>query len=96
MLAQSANALTAFRWTCACTLTVQGYGFVGITIPAVRGIGGDYYDFIEKHDAGFVTAVGDVSGKGPSAALLMAALHGAVRAQKLGRGRRYRNQKNDE
>ncbi len=54
---------------------------MGITIPAVRGIGGDYYEFIEKHDAGFVTTVGDVSGKGPTAALLMAALHGAVRAQ---------------
>jgi len=44
-------------------------------------VGGDYYDFLpfKPGEVGFVIA--DVSGKGIAAALLMANLHGSLRAQ---------------
>jgi len=44
-------------------------------------VGGDYYDFLDKGNGrvGFVLA--DVSGKGVSAALLMANLQASVRSQ---------------
>lgn len=41
----------------------------GLMIPA-RGVGGDYYDFVEKGGDVFV-AIGDVSGKGTTAGLVM-------------------------
>jgi len=41
----------------------------GTMIPA-RGVGGDYYDFVEKGDDLFI-AVGDVAGKGVNAGLVM-------------------------
>ena len=44
-------------------------------------IGGDYYDFIEREDGRLVIALGDVSGKGTAAALLMSSLHAAIHAQ---------------
>jgi sigma-B regulation protein RsbU (phosphoserine phosphatase) len=48
---------------------------------AARGVGGDYYDFLELREdtLGFVLA--DVSGKGVPAALLMANLQACFRAQ---------------
>ena len=47
---------------------------------AARGVGGDYYDFLDlKEDLGFVLA--DVSGKGVPAALLMANLQACFRTQ---------------
>jgi sigma-B regulation protein RsbU (phosphoserine phosphatase) len=53
----------------------------GVSFPC-REIGGDYYDFIQrKRDNRLIIAVGDVSGKGTGAALLMSSLHAAVRAQ---------------
>ncbi len=51
----------------------------GICKPA-RTVSGDYYDFIRTGDAQLCLALGDISGKGISAALLMASLHSAVRA----------------
>ena len=47
-------------------------------------VGGDYYDFIFGSHSGLCLALGDISGKGISAALLMASLHSAVRAFSLG------------
>src|SRR6266545_980223 len=44
-------------------------------------IGGDYYDFIQREDGRLVIALGDVSGKGTAAALLMSSLHAAIHAQ---------------
>jgi sigma-B regulation protein RsbU (phosphoserine phosphatase) len=37
-------------------------------------IGGDYYDFVVRPDEGFVLAIGDVSGKAISAALMLSNL----------------------
>jgi sigma-B regulation protein RsbU (phosphoserine phosphatase) len=65
----------------------------GVCRPA-RSVSGDYYDFLVFHEeahAGMVSrretgvgiALGDISGKGISAALLMATLHSAVRAYRF-------------
>jgi serine phosphatase RsbU (regulator of sigma subunit) len=59
---------------------VAGYEMQGISFPCYE-IGGDYYDFIERPDGHMVIALGDVSGKGTSAALLMSSLHAAMHAQ---------------
>jgi sigma-B regulation protein RsbU (phosphoserine phosphatase) len=59
---------------------VPGYEFQGISFPCYE-IGGDYYDFIQRDDGRLVIALGDVSGKGTAAALLMSSLHAAIHAQ---------------
>ncbi|HET7745886.1 MAG TPA: PP2C family protein-serine/threonine phosphatase, partial [Vicinamibacteria bacterium] len=57
---------------------VPGYGVMGSNTPS-RSVGGDYYDF-GTHQAQLLFALGDVSGKGTGAALLMTVLRAAVRA----------------
>lgn len=61
----------------------DGIAIVGRTLPA-RQIGGDFYDFVARADTPCTFVVGDVSGKGMPAALLMAisqrVIHNAVRA----------------
>src|SRR3989441_1094497 len=47
---------------------------------AARGVSGDYLDYIELPGGSLGVAIGDVSGKGLSAALLMSSLHSMVRA----------------
>src|SRR5262245_4929070 len=59
---------------------VTGYELQGISFPCYE-IGGDYYDFITRDDGNMVVALGDVSGKGTAAALLMSSLHAAIHAQ---------------
>jgi sigma-B regulation protein RsbU (phosphoserine phosphatase) len=59
---------------------VPGYELQGISFPCYE-IGGDYYDFIQRGDGRLVVTLGDVSGKGTAAALLMSSLHAAVHAQ---------------
>ena len=54
----------------------------GFCRPA-RTVSGDYYDFLTLDSERMVLAVGDISGKGISAALLMATIHSAVRAYSL-------------
>jgi sigma-B regulation protein RsbU (phosphoserine phosphatase) len=54
----------------------------GVCVPA-RTVSGDYYDFIPLGTDRLVLAVGDISGKGISAALLMATVHAFVRAYSL-------------
>ncbi len=56
----------------------------GICRPA-RTVSGDYYDFLPLGADRVALAVGDISGKGISAALLMATIHSAVRAYSLER-----------
>ncbi|MEP7341713.1 MAG: SpoIIE family protein phosphatase [Acidobacteriota bacterium] len=58
---------------------LPGYDMIGVSFPCYE-VGGDYFDFIEKRDGRFVIALGDVSGKGVAAALLMSSVHAAVRA----------------
>lgn len=60
--------------------TIVGYDFQGISFSCYE-IGGDYYDFIPRHDGKMLVALGDVSGKGTSASLLMSSLHAAMHAQ---------------
>jgi len=54
----------------------------GFCRPA-RTVSGDYYDFLGASSHKLILAVGDISGKGISAALLMATIHSAVRAYSL-------------
>ena len=51
---------------------------------AAREVGGDYYDFLEIDDHTMGFALGDVSGKGVPAALLMANLQACFRSQSPG------------
>ncbi len=60
--------------------TIDGYEFQGISFSCYE-IGGDYYDFISNHEGKMLIALGDVSGKGTAAALLMSSLHAAIHAQ---------------
>jgi sigma-B regulation protein RsbU (phosphoserine phosphatase) len=71
--------------------SIPGVDIAGHCRPAL-GIGGDYYDFIalgraednpEQTSARLGIAIGDVSGKGISAALLMASLRASLRGQTL-------------
>lgn len=57
---------------------VPGYDFAAITVPA-REVAGDLYDFIRLDQHRMVVTVGDVSGKGLPAALLMAHVQASVR-----------------
>ncbi len=59
---------------------VEGYEFQGISFSCYE-IGGDYYDFIPRYDGTMMVALGDVSGKGTAAALLMSSLHAAIHGQ---------------
>jgi phosphoserine phosphatase RsbU/P len=54
----------------------------GVCRPA-RTVSGDYYDFLVLSETQLFLALGDISGKGISAALLMASLHSAVRAYRF-------------
>lgn len=49
-----------------------------------RHVGGDYHDFIPLHGGELGFAIGDVSGKGVPAALLMSNLQAALRVRTLG------------
>ncbi|MEJ2368378.1 MAG: SpoIIE family protein phosphatase [Acidobacteriota bacterium] len=69
----------------ATPLAVPGLDYAGVCRPA-RYVGGDYFDFIRFGDRGLGLVLGDISGKGISAALLMAALQATVREQADARG----------
>ena len=56
----------------------------GVCKPA-RTVSGDYYDYVPLGSNRLAIAVGDISGKGISAALMMATIHSAVRAYSLER-----------
>ncbi len=67
------------RFLPASAPIVAGYELQGISFPCYE-IGGDYYDFIHREDGRLIVALGDVSGKGTAAALLMSSLHAAIHA----------------
>jgi len=62
----------------------------GVEIEAIcraaRSVSGDYYDFIQLTPTHVAIAIADISGKGISAALLMASLQAALRSQLLTEG----------
>jgi len=59
---------------------VAGYDLAGKTIPA-ESVGGDYFDFIPVDENQWALCLGDVSGKGMPASLLMANLQATIRGQ---------------
>jgi sigma-B regulation protein RsbU (phosphoserine phosphatase) len=59
---------------------IGGYDIVGKSIPA-KEVGGDYFDFIPMSDNRLGFCLGDVSGKGMPAALLMSNLQATVHSQ---------------
>jgi sigma-B regulation protein RsbU (phosphoserine phosphatase) len=61
---------------------IPGYDVAGISIPALA-LGGDYYDFIQAASGDWAVCLGDVSGKGLPAALLVANLQATLRGQTL-------------
>jgi sigma-B regulation protein RsbU (phosphoserine phosphatase) len=57
---------------------VPGLEIAGHCRPAL-GVGGDYYDLVPLEDGRLAIAIGDISGKGIAAALLMASLRASLR-----------------
>ena len=62
--------------------TLPGHSIHGACRPA-QGVGGDYYDVLMLDDGSLGLAIGDVSGKGISAALLMASLRASLRGMTM-------------
>lgn len=62
--------------------SITGMDYCGACRPAL-GVGGDYYDFLLLPSDRFGIAIGDVSGKGIAAALLMASLQASLRSQAI-------------
>ncbi|MGC1871823.1 MAG: SpoIIE family protein phosphatase [Acidobacteriaceae bacterium] len=61
---------------------IDGVSLAGHCRPQ-QGVGGDYYDSFLLDDGRMGLAIGDVSGKGISAALLMASLRASLRGMTL-------------
>ena len=63
--------------------SIRGLKLAGVCNPA-RMVSGDYYDFLSVSEGAVAFAIGDVAGKGISAALLMAAIQSSMRTQLTG------------
>lgn len=61
------------------TPKVDGLDIAGISIPALE-VGGDYFDYLNGIPTAVTVIVGDVSGKGTSAALYMSKVQGILRS----------------
>lgn len=59
---------------------LAGYDIAACSIAA-QMVGGDYFDFVHVHDGRWAVCLGDVSGKGLPASLLMATLQATLRGQ---------------
>lgn len=59
----------------SCVFTVEA------EYRPAQTVGGDFFQTLMKHDGGLLVVIGDVSGKGVSAAMLVAVLVGAIRNQ---------------
>jgi phosphoserine phosphatase RsbU/P len=59
---------------------ISGVDYAGACRPAL-GVGGDYYDFLALPGGQLGIAIGDVSGKGIAAALMMASLQASLRGE---------------
>ena len=61
--------------------SIPGFAIAGRSLPA-NNVGGDYYDFYATGDR-YAICLGDVSGKGMPAALLVACVQATIRGQTL-------------
>jgi sigma-B regulation protein RsbU (phosphoserine phosphatase) len=61
---------------------ISGLDYAGHCRPAL-GVGGDYYDFLALPHGHLGVAIGDVSGKGIAAALMMASLQASLRGEAI-------------
>lgn len=59
---------------------LAGWEITGVSIPSLQ-VGGDYFDFVTPGDGRLGIAIGDVSGKGVPAALLMSNLQASLKGQ---------------
>ncbi len=59
---------------------IKGISIAGVAIPA-KEVGGDYYDFLPVSESKVGITIGDVSGKGVPAALMMVMIHSILRAR---------------
>ena len=59
---------------------IPGFDISGINLPS-QEVGGDYYDFVRITDEQWGLVVGDVSGKGISASLIMASFRASLIAE---------------
>lgn len=63
----------------ATTPDVPGLDIAGVSLPAME-VGGDFYDYLGWNGKEVMVVVGDVSGKGTSAALYMSKVQGILRS----------------
>lgn len=61
---------------------IPGYDIIGKSIPA-KEVGGDYFDFIKLTENKMAFCLGDISGKGLPAAILMSNLQATVHGQAI-------------
>lgn len=63
---------------------LAGWELTGVSLPSLQ-VGGDYFDFVSPGDGRLGVAIGDVSGKGMPAALLMSNLQASLKGQLMHR-----------
>lgn len=61
------------------TPDIAGLDIAGTSIPAME-VGGDFYDYLQNENSKLTVVIGDVSGKGTSAALYMSKVQGILRS----------------
>lgn len=61
------------------TPNIAGLDISGTSIPAME-VGGDFYDYLHANNSKITVVIGDVSGKGTSAALYMSKVQGILRS----------------
>lgn len=61
------------------TPKIRGLEISGISIPAME-VGGDFFDYLSNGNGELTIVIGDVSGKGTSAALYMSKVQGILRS----------------
>lgn len=59
---------------------IEGFDVAGLNLPSAE-VGGDYYDFIPIVENQYGIAIGDVSGSGIPASLIMAAFRASLKAE---------------
>jgi sigma-B regulation protein RsbU (phosphoserine phosphatase) len=62
---------------------IQGLDYAGYCRSA-KFVGGDYYDFLPMPESALLFTLGDVSGKGIAAAVLMASIQASLRSYVMG------------